>query len=166
MFVYDEQKQNQFKVFQLDIIATGATALFNAIFGGSSASAGGYNSAGVFIPGDIQSRQTQTAAWMAAAGLTTADISSTSINTILDTPSGWQAAIQQYIANVAAKKIAGTNQPNLTPTNTNTGLTTTAVLSNKSTSTTSASLLSGGTLTTVLLIGAGVFIVTTLIKSK
>jgi hypothetical protein len=90
----------------MDVIASQITGLL-------SGNSGSVNSAGTFIPGDLANRQSQTAQWFAQAGLTTDDINTVTVNTLLDVPSGWQANITAYIAQISQLKASGQKTANI-----------------------------------------------------
>lgn len=137
----------------MDIISQQTTNLL----GGNS---GAVNSAGVFIPGDLANRQSQTSTWIAQAGLQPGDVNQQTIANLLDVPSGWQANITTYIAKVVSLKAQGIATANtvysVTP---NAGLTGTTAQSGNTliplTTTTAAGL---STTTIILIAVAGYFL--------
>lgn len=79
-------------------VAMAAVAVYNVlapIFGGKG-NAGGYDSTGRFIPGDIDNRLRFLSTSMARNGLTTNDIDKNLVDSFIYQPSGWQGNVDRY----------------------------------------------------------------------
>ena len=135
-------------------IAMAAVQVYGAlkgIFGGGE-SAGGYDSTGRFIPGDINNRLNFLSQRIASNGLTIGDIDKNLVDSFISAPSGWQGNIDRYIAQVVADKRANPQKYPLTPATTSTP----TVLPS----------LGSFNISSLLLVGAGVFIVSQILGSK
>jgi len=129
----------------------GLFSALSSIFGGGE-SKGGYDSTGRFIPGDINNRLNFLSQRMAANGLTIGDIDKNLVDSFIYSPSGWQGNIDNYVYQVAADKKANPQKYPLTPTVTPAPA--------------PAPSLGGFDISSLLLVGAGVFLVAQILGSK
>ncbi len=139
-------------------IAVAAASIFGSlksIFGGGE-SAGGYDSTGRFNPGDINNRLNFLSQRIASNGLTIGDIDKNLVDSFIYSPSGWQGNIDNYIAQVVADKRANPQKYPLTPA------TTTAPILTP----TASPSLGSFNISSLLLVGAGVFLVAQILGSK
>lgn len=85
------------------IAAVATTAnLLASLFGGGNA--GGYDETGRFIPGDIDNRLQFLAQWMSRYGLNTSDIDKSLVDTFIYQEGGWQGQVSSYVQQVAEDK--------------------------------------------------------------
>lgn len=82
-------------------IGAAAGTIFDAVFGNINR---GEWQGNIFVPGDLSSRQNQTAAWLQQRGLTWADVDQNTISSLLYTQSGWQASVEQYLEKIKKQK--------------------------------------------------------------
>lgn len=140
-------------------VAMAGIQIFSAlkgIFGGGNA--GGYDSTGKFIPGDINNRLSFFSQRLAQNGLTQNDIDIDLVNSFIYSPSGWQANIDKYVLAVSQDKKANPEKYVYTPTP--------GTISPGGGNVPMVSGLSNLNLTSLLMIGAGVFLVAQMLSTK
>lgn len=133
-------------------LVTGAIGIYNSLaslFGGGE-SAGGYDSTGRFIPGDLNNRLTFFSQRMAQNGVVITDINKEIVDSFIYAPSGWQGNIDNYIASVVQDKKNNPQKYLPTPTPAPSPLPS----------------LGGFNYSSLLLFGAGVFVVSQILESK
>lgn len=142
-------------------IATAAVSVYNVLSGifGGGGNKGGYVN-GRFVPGDLNNRLAFLSQRLVDYGLSAYDIDKALVDSFIYQPSGWQGNIDRYVLSVYNDKKANPNKYNNTPTPGGG----TAIYTDGS----GASLSGFGNtnFTTILLIGAGVFVLANVLGGK